>query len=113
MEKVSIHAPLARSNFDRVAAKCPHCGFNTCSSCEEQPVKDTNAKHFFLVSIHAPLARSNKITKQNHIRFSVSIHAPLARSNAQEIAQRFDALVSIHAPLARSNYPVRLYFVPV
>ena len=78
-ERVSIHAPLARSNkmpalwhmdkrfqymlLLRGATDAPKRqkalqGFNTCSSCEEQLIlrDGTSAGD---VSIHAPLARSN------------------------------------------------------
>ena len=80
---VSIHAPLARSNFKgfilslclqfqymlllRGATPCEFIKllvklcFNTCSSCEEQ------------------LDRA-----EDPLRYGVSIHAPLARSNAAE-----------------------------
>ena len=56
---VSIHAPLARSNFGTVSASGSGGGFNTCSSCEEQPVP-VKLEASVTVSIHAPLARSNK-----------------------------------------------------
>ena len=55
---VSIHAPLARSNFHIRVSKLP-----------------------VRVSIHAPLARSNLNRWRYPMRFNVSIHAPLARSN--------------------------------
>ena len=56
---VSIHAPLARSNFILELSPGNTAGFNTCSSCEEQlsPVLASTA--LSAVSIHAPLARSN------------------------------------------------------
>ena len=80
---VSIHAPLARSNFWRMGRRlrrlrfqymlllrgatlvltfCTVCfvGFNTCSSCEEQ-LDGADGVCGAEVSIHAPLARSNKV----------------------------------------------------
>ncbi len=36
---VSIHAPLARSNRGLGCLRRGLCRFNTCSSCEEQPVR--------------------------------------------------------------------------
>ena len=58
-DSVSIHAPLARSNWKtrtrrRLRSRC----FNTCYSCEEQPVA-LGHMDAYKVSIHAPLARSN------------------------------------------------------
>ena len=35
---VSIHAPLARSNMAAITIRKTTQGFNTCSSCEEQPL---------------------------------------------------------------------------
>ena len=124
--RVSIHAPLARSNtgdiFISMFARC----FNTCSSCEEQHVSAPFEVTGLPVSIHAPLARSN-FTRAAILNPSlVSIHAPLARSNGSVPSPsrrtlRFNTCssceeqlqlhcrlfqrqtVSIHAPLARSN----------
>ena len=77
---VSIHAPLARSNFS-----------------------DKRVRRTVFVSIHAPLARSNIVLRHSAQIGIVSIHAPLARSNAgAKTAQEWEE-VSIHAPLARSN----------
>ena len=78
---VSIHAPLARSNCacqlsgnfvlfqymlllrgaTRSAGRIGlrSMGFNTCSSCEEQPQHICGLLAVMPVSIHAPLARSN------------------------------------------------------
>ena len=75
--KVSIHAPLARSN------KTPNRGRSGVT-----------------VSIHAPLARSNRKSNSRLPVFaSVSIHAPLARSNDignrnQNVRQRFNTCSS-------------------
>ena len=101
---VSIHAPLARSNFP----------------------EDTEQAGMG-VSIHAPLARSNRRGDNGYDgKCDVSIHAPLARSNqcvhrgirgescfntcssCEEqlvfpVCPVVDDPVSIHAPLARSN----------
>ena len=99
---VSIHAPLARSNFMRGKRR-----------------RRVN------VSIHAPLARSNLAIGKQLLEWMfqymlllrgatqphaavittsfVSIHAPLARSNQHQLDLFDFAQVSIHAPLARSN----------
>ena len=100
-------------------------GFNTCSSCEEQLLReyrklgDDPFQYMLLlrgatcgltqcgltqcVSIHAPLARSNGLIDHIKARQAVSIHAPLARSNFRFKLWRYYTRVSIHAPLARSN----------
>ena len=102
-KKVSIHAPLARSNSNsrvpRLTARC----FNTCSSCEEQHLHRCRVFRFMVVSIHAPLARSNQRGEILFAEIAVSIHAPLARSNSDPGPGNAPRLVSIHAPLARSN----------
>ena len=79
--RVSIHAPLARSNWPNPNRRFRILRFNTCSSCEEQHARlhKRNAGHD--VSIHAPLARSNKNENMAKHSNQVSIHAPLARSN--------------------------------
>ena len=100
--KVSIHAPLARSNSTfQVVPTTNHC-FNTCSSCEEQQDFETK-KTLRFVSIHAPLARSNFPDWERAVPCLVSIHAPLARSNKDIHMSSRGRKVSIHAPLARSN----------
>ena len=103
--QVSIHAPLARSNF-----------LWTLTSLLQA------------VSIHAPLARSNPMSREEFLPVvtfqymlllrgatelpeleepedKVSIHAPLARSNFCFRDTESFRTVSIHAPLARSNLP--------
>ncbi len=83
LAKVSIHAPLARSNSDGLALYVP-----------------------LSVSIHAPLARSNGSHNFFNELITVSIHAPLARSNLYASSKKSTIFVSIHAPLARSNWLV-------
>ena len=78
---VSIHAPLARSNILDQGIRIHMCRFNTCSSCEEQPSAQLEAFRKLFVSIHAPLARSNYPADGGGKVWNVSIHAPLARSN--------------------------------
>ena len=85
---VSIHAPLARSNF-----------------CRRASLRHPN------VSIHAPLARSNRPPRLYRQNGEVSIHAPLARSNKTKQTNNAGRQVSIHAPLARSNFGQGLIFV--
>ena len=41
LKDVSIHAPLARSNSLDSSTTTTPCSFNTCSSCEEQHVLDS------------------------------------------------------------------------
>ena len=101
--RVSIHAPLARSNFREICRMWFFIKFQymlllrgatrkLCAGiCEKE------------VSIHAPLARSNKAIKKPLFCRKVSIHAPLARSNNCPEYSFFISPVSIHAPLARSN----------
>ena len=100
---VSIHAPLARSNYDEETAFPQILRFNTCSSCEEQPDHRDGPSGLHGVSIHAPLARSNLRRVCFMDNPAVSIHAPLARSNLQFPELPLPHVVSIHAPLARSN----------
>ena len=102
--QVSIHAPLARSNiFRKVPAFIMRC-FNTCSSCEEQhtlrcPGSLPSDRFNTCSSCEEQLDRL-KLTAEARL---VSIHAPLARSN-KVVAKFADRVtVSIHAPLARSN----------
>ena len=78
-------------------------GFNTCSSCEEQLRSSGILFCLQTVSIHAPLARSNEDFTKRATAAVVSIHAPLARSNLALLFLLHSATVSIHAPLARSN----------
>ena len=79
--RVSIHAPLARSNKRERRAVTTVTRFNTCSSCEEQPAPFRSNPENEVVSIHAPLARSNSSSGGSSAGKVVSIHAPLARSN--------------------------------
>ena len=105
---VSIHAPLARSNRGRFRPSTRGSGFNTCSSCEEQPC---------LVRLHRHRKRRFNTcssceeqldrTVGDMVALGVSIHAPLARSNPRsKMSQSAPSPVSIHAPLARSNAEV-------
>ncbi len=107
-QKVSIHAPLARSNAHVWRCVLTITGFNTCSSCEEQPGDADNCLLLAsVVSIHAPLARSNSKDRCYPLHLKVSIHAPLARSNGKREKKMKFTEVSIHAPLARSNVAKR------
>ena len=122
---VSIHAPLARSNFFSRIARKTSPSFNTCSSCEEQPDPRSQAE-ITLVSIHAPLARSN-VSGSSRYRQSRFQYMLLLRGATRDVAAglpdggEFQYMlllrgatglfsgvckgynVSIHAPLARSN----------
>ncbi len=100
---VSIHAPLARSNCLSQTDNEAHQSFNTCSSCEEQRS---------LPQIRPVFQRFNTCSscEEQLMRFfsfialaTVSIHAPLARSNFLMRTSPSISKVSIHAPLARSN----------
>ena len=79
--KVSIHAPLARSNFDARQKRLDE-----------------------LVSIHAPLARSNlhPTLYDNLNKFQYMLLLRGATYYVRTLT--FQGLVSIHAPLARSNW---------
>ena len=59
--RVSIHAPLARSNSLKLFPSRMVRSFNTCSSCEEQLDYLVEDAVIVKVSIHAPLARSNNV----------------------------------------------------
>ena len=103
---VSIHAPLARSNFpnrqtiaDKVfqymlllrgATRQPGDmergkGFNTCSSCEEQPLGIPVPLFQALFQYMLLLRGATKLAYINAFNEMVSIHAPLARSNRGNI----------------------------
>ena len=80
-KKVSIHAPLARSNFIYDLPKRQIFSFNTCSSCEEQLSacnSDVSVHKFqYMLLLRGATRRRSGLLKQ----CTVSIHAPLARSN--------------------------------
>ena len=79
-QKISIHAPHARSDPYPEALWYPP-----------------------YISIHAPHARSDTVQKTlNHCR-SISIHAPHARSDAGIPITAITDVISIHAPHARSD----------
>ena len=124
--EVSIHAPLARSN-SVVTCKCwSLVSFNTCSSCEEQPVQSRvreaveTFQYMLLlrgathpapasetphaVSIHAPLARSNPAPPSGTRPLREFQYMLLLRGATIYSCQIYNTIrVSIHAPLARSN----------
>ena len=100
---VSIHAPLARSNS--IVRRWRGCmdGFNTCSSCEEQPGIDYRATPA-QVSIHAPLARSNAVPPagQNHLySFNTcsSCEEQLGRWSLYDGSERFNTCSSCEEQL--------------
>ena len=124
--RVSIHAPLARSNWmDFLTVTMPTRGFNTCSSCEEQQHEAIISEELFrfqymlllrgatkthdvlgvfelfqyMLLLRGATQRAETVSAAG----SVSIHAPLARSNSAGVAAAEKRRVSIHAPLARSN----------
>ena len=127
---VSIHAPLARSNYTPSALTirasgfntCSSCeeqpagnharagrqGFNTCSSCEEQLLRPVIRLSTVLVSIHAPLARSNPPRSQRipcrRFQYMLLLRGAKRRKEALSTMRT----VSIHAPLARSNQGFQL-----
>ena len=80
---VSIHAPLARSNSHRKDFNCLVQRFNTCSSCEEQhrPVLKLAAEYEFQYMLLLRGATACRSSVRRDVK--VSIHAPLARSNAR------------------------------
>ncbi len=128
---VSIHAPLARSNFFPVI---PAAGVPVSIHA---PLARSNGVHadfraFKFVSIHAPLARSNilRFPAQLHIEFQYMLllrgatwrvpcwknarkkfqYMLLLRGATHAFLLKAERVfVSIHAPLARSNV-LKLYF---
>ncbi len=80
------------------------CGFNTCSSCEEQPPPPESPSNPIHVSIHAPLARSN-LRRRNHpvTRYMFQYMLLLRGATTVVCTTTIARTVSIHAPLARSN----------
>ena len=79
--RISIHAPLAGSDFIRL--------FHVPTD---------------VISIHAPLAGSDKVTVYYCSYVStISIHAPLAGSDNKIKLFRHGVDISIHAPLAGSD----------
>ena len=84
VQKVSIHAPLARSN--RVAKSViikPQ--FQYMLLLRGATGHASRRSSVDGVSIHAPLARSNGLIDKVAVLVGVSIHAPLARSNVNSI----------------------------
>ena len=101
-ERVSIHAPLARSNFSRrISSISFSFQYMLLLRGATRPLVHKHARLQFQymlllrgatplllprfqapeVSIHAPLARSNRLNSIWESLENVSIHAPLARSN--------------------------------
>ena len=101
--QVSIHAPLARSNFRLHISVIYHNLFQYMLLLRGATFIPPNFSSNIPVSIHAPLARSNTIGSIGNKMKIVSIHAPLARSNVKASIVTHHHSVSIHAPLARSN----------
>ena len=102
-DEVSIHAPLARSNYRHQRSVITFICFNTCSSCEEQLAFRINSNQR-AEGFNTCSSCEEQHQRGNHQRrVSVSIHAPLARSNKATVSAVTLSAVSIHAPLARSN----------
>ena len=78
---VSIHAPLARSNGSRQLHSERRRCFNTCSSCEEQlsclRYLCLQPKFQYMLLLRG----ATRFKVKGHCSLNVSIHAPLARSN--------------------------------
>ena len=106
-QSVSIHAPLARSNWVEtpILTVCGFKRFNTCSSCEEQLAVCSRVAGKQAVSIHAPLARSNICAIAN-TKKTLCFNTCSSCEEQLEVKEgtRINS-VSIHAPLARSNSP--------
>ena len=81
-------------------------GFNTCSSCEEQPVKRLSGEVNDLFQYMLLLRGATMQFFYYRQQLLVSIHAPLARSNYDAGTVYYTCYVSIHAPLARSNFTI-------
>ena len=100
---VSIHAPLARSNFKGWNVDVQRVCFNTCSSCEEQHAQayqSIGSKRFNTCSsCEEQLHR----LKQFRVRTVFQYMLLLRGATISEDGVHRGVGVSIHAPLARSN----------
>ena len=81
---VSIHAPLARSNSDGHGSGGEALGFNTRSSCEEQLACPNGLISIseFMFQYMLLLRGATQPQSPERPSRNVSIHAPLARSNS-------------------------------
>ena len=89
-QRISIHAPHARSDCPalRYASRIRH--FNPRSSCEERRLYGAvRSSPCNLISIHAPHARSDESRRLRHIQVRISIHAPHARSDSGPVEAVF------------------------
>ncbi len=102
--EISIHAPLAGSDFQfttncgveqRISIHAPLAG-------SDQAAEDVAAVD--VISIHAPLAGSDsRAILFASASLTISIHAPLAGSDLANLVVCPYPLISIHAPLAGSD----------
>ena len=102
-EKISIHAPHARSDGATSLRKHPQEYFNPRSSCEE---RRTGASSVMLPPKFQStlLMRGATFIKMILPREGgISIHAPHARSDVAELRLYVLQVISIHAPHARSD----------
>ena len=105
--KISIHAPHAWSDHNRIHKSTSFNDFNPRSSCEERPfaiphcaitsqfqstllMRGATFRGFRLIgrnliSIHAPHARSDGLNQDIAGGISISIHAPHARSDQSSL----------------------------
>ena len=101
--RVSIHAPLARSNKDTQILVFRSERFNTCSSCEEQPAGGSVAKRVSKFQYMLLLRGATKPVAP-HKRKTEFQYMLLLRGATQRFCTAgLRGVVSIHAPLARSN----------
>ena len=99
---ISIHTPLAGSDFANALAEQEEKNFNPHSPCGERHcAKRTVADN--QISIHTPLAGSDVYDAAAESFQSISIHTPLAGSDTIGLSIVFFRCISIHTPLAGSD----------
>ena len=101
-QKISIHAPHARSDVDCGRLR-PYAGnFNPRSSCEERRGAG-GCPAIRQISIHAPHARSDSVAK--FVPLAVAFQSTLLMRGATALSglPLCSVHISIHAPHARSD----------
>ena len=79
--KISIHTPLAGSDYAARVVHGEHVDFNPHSPCgERHAARDSRFEQ--VISIHTPLAGSDEYTLSSSSTEPISIHTPLAGSDA-------------------------------
>ena len=124
--RVSIHAPLARSNCGLLYGRFPNTSFNTCSSCEEQQatggIRQPITLFQYMLLLRGATSRSVSCFSNAAFQYMLLLRGATTGfrticmrrrgfntcSSCEEQPGRRPRLrgnpVSIHAPLARSNH---------